>query len=149
MLKSVLPGALLLATLLLATRPATAQALPPDLFLDENFQNPPPGQYWTGRNADTEAMLTPAGYELRYLNAGGSIAQAMFPPGSHPNLAEDFVLEGELHGMGPIGLFWNGQKAPGGYEKTLMQMRLDPAVPSVEVQQFRAGTWNALLAPPP
>jgi len=152
MLKFQLPKTVLLSLLLpalLATRPATAQALPPDLFLDENYQNPPPGQYWTGRNADTEATLTPAGYELSYLSAGGSIAQAMFPPGSRPNLAEDFVLGGELRGMGTIGLFWNGQKAPGGYDKTLMQMRLASAVPTVEVQQFRAGTWNMLLAPTP
>ena len=140
---------LLLFGLLVSALPGFAQALPPDLFLDENYQNPPPGHYRTGRNADTEATLTPAGYELRYLSAGGSIAQAMLPPGSRPNLAEDFVLEGELRGMGTIGLFWNGQKAPGGYEKTLMQMRLASAVPTVEVQQFRAGTWSMLLAPTP
>lgn len=56
-------------------------------------------------------------------------------PGCRPNLTEDFVLEGELRGTGTIGLFWNGQEAPGGYEKTLGR--------GLSRSQHRAdGTWT-------
>ena len=106
MLKFRLPKTLLLSLLLpalLVTRPATAQALPPDTLVCDRFADNEQG-WFVGEAETRTATLGPTeGYHLRYTGAapaGGAPATAVFA--LHD--VEDYLIEATVRLRGVGGL---------------------------------------------
>ena len=129
--------------------PGWAQPLPPNLLIDERFRQPVSRSYWTGRTANLEVEMTPAGYALRSLVTTDATSYSPIRPVGPPlNQTRDFVIEGELRGQGQVALYWGGQARAGDYEYTLVQLSLATASPTVEVLRRQAGAWTLLGTAP-
>ncbi|MDO7874632.1 OmpA family protein [Hymenobacter sp. ASUV-10] len=117
---------LLLSLLVLRlSSPARAQTLPPDLLLNEDFQDNRRSWY-TGNNADWQVSLTPGDYRLTSRNSGGRFAWQNLAL----NTAADFVIEAEMSNTSSGALVWGARSAA------------DAPIAAIIPGGFVAGGWR-------
>ncbi|MDO7845321.1 OmpA family protein [Hymenobacter sp. M29] len=140
-----LAPALLIGLALLNPAESRGQQLPPDLLMDETFQQA--RHYWVGRIPNLVGEITATGYSFQSL--GTTFSNIPIEPyGPALNQQQDFVIEGELRGQGSFGVYWGGQRVGTAEQLTTTQLNLALAAPTATVFRLQAGAWTMLATMP-